>query len=207
MDSLVHWFQNVAPIIGQYRYPLLAGITVLEGTASLLVVSVLAAAGLLSPWATFLSCLIGGIIGGYFWYGVGYWAGAWPLEKFMHSSPVRRALLERIREHSERAAGIIVFLAKLGYGITTPTLIIAGSPKFDLKRFSAANLLGSLIWVTVLFWASFGAGIPAIGLVSKFRALGIIIVAVVIGALSVWLLRVVSNALIRRIQREIPENE
>ncbi len=207
MDSLVHWFQGVAPIIGQYRYPLLAGITILEGTASVLVVGVLAAAGLLNPWATYLACLIGSTVGGYFWYGIGYWAGAWPLEKFMHSSPVRRALLKRIREHSERAAGIIVFLAKLGYAITTPTLIIAGSLRFDLKRFSMANLSGTLIWVSVLFWASYGTGIPAVGLLSKFKAFGVILVIAVVGAVAILLLRKMSSALIRWVQAGIPENE
>ncbi|HTP57225.1 MAG TPA: VTT domain-containing protein [Candidatus Paceibacterota bacterium] len=205
MNSLVHWFQTVSPMIGQYRYPLLAGITVIEGTVSLLVVGVLAAAGVLSPWATFVSCLIGSVIGGYFWYGVGYWAGAGPLEKFMHSSEVRRALFERIREHSERAAGIIVFLAKLGYAITVPTLIIVGSLRFDLKRYSLANAAGTLIWVSVLFWVSFFAGKPAVQLVANLRVAGIIVVIAVVGVLSVWLLRVTSSALIRRVQAGIKD--
>lgn len=202
MEFLTHWFESIEPFVGHYQYVILAGITVLEGTWSLLVVGVLAAAGLLNPWLTFTACLIGSIVGGFFWYGIGFWAGAWPLEKFMHASEVRRAIFMRIREHSERAAGIIVFLSKLGYAITVPTLIIVGSLKFNLKRFALANIAGSIIWVTVLFWVSFAAGKPAVQLLASFRLAGIIIVIVLIGGLSVWLLRVVSNTLIRRVQSE-----
>ncbi|HUO75614.1 MAG TPA: DedA family protein [Candidatus Paceibacterota bacterium] len=205
MSPLLHWFQGVSPVIGQYRYPLIAGITVLEGTVSLLVFGVLAAAGILNPWATFFSCIIGSVVGGYFWYGIGFWAGARPLERFMHSSEVRRALFERIREHSERTAGIIVFLAKLGYAITVPTLIIVGSLRFDLKRYSLANAAGTFIWVSVLFWLSFFAGKPAVQLVASLRIAGIFIIVAVVGVLTVWLLRIASSALIRRVQAGIKD--
>ena len=202
MDFLAHWFQAVEPFVGQYRYPLLAGVTILEGTWSVLVVGVLAAAGVMNPWWTFIACLVGTSVGGFFWYGVGFWAGEAPLKKFMHSTEVRRALFERIKEHSERAAGIIVFLSKLGYAITVPTLIIVGSLRFNMKKFAVANIAGSIIWISVLFWVSFGAGKPAMQLLASFRIAGIVVVVVIVGLLSVWLLRVVSNTLIRRVQSE-----
>ena len=59
MDILAHWFQAVEPFVGQYRYALLAGVTILEGTWSVLVVGVLAAAGVMNPWWTFIACLVG----------------------------------------------------------------------------------------------------------------------------------------------------
>jgi membrane protein DedA with SNARE-associated domain len=207
MEALAQWFQDIAPFIGQYRYPLLIAITVLEGTWVVIAAGIMSAADLLSPPWTYLACLAGTTLGGFFWYGVGYWAGAWPLEKFMHSTPVRRALLDRIRRHSNRSAGIIVFFTKLMYGATVPTLIIVGSLRYDLKRFTWYNFAGTFIWTSALFWGGFGVGRPVVEFLASLRFTGVVIVVLVLGVLITWGLRTSSNWIFRKVQAAIPEEE
>jgi membrane-associated protein len=207
MDGITQWFQSVAPFIGEYRYPLLVIVTVLEGTGTLIAVGVMSAAGILEPFWTYVACLAGTTLGGFFWYGIGYFAGSWPLEKFMHSSPVRRALFDRIRKHSDRAAGVIVFLTKLMYAATVPTLIIVGSLKYSLKRFAWYNFAGTLIWTSVLFWGSFGVGKPVVEFLASLHFSGVLLSIVLLGALIIWGLRTSSNLILRKMQQSIPEEE
>ena len=207
MEAITQWFVGLAPFIGEYRYPLLVIVVVLEGTWTVITVGILSAAELLNPVWAYLACLLGTTLGGFFWYGVGYWAGAWPLERFMHSTPVRRAWLDRIRRHSDRAAGIIVFLTKLMYAATVPTLIIVGSLRYNIRRFAWYNFAGSFIWTTVLFWGSFGIGKPVAQYLASLRFTGVVIAVVVLGTLIIWGLRTFSNLMIRKVQAAIPEDE
>lgn len=207
MEAVAAWFQSMAPFLGQYKYPILIFVTIAEGTFTVIAVGIMSAAEILQPWWTYLACVAGTTIGGFFWYGVGYWGGSWPLERFMHGTPVRKALFNRIRHHSDRAAGIIVFLSKLMYAVTTPTLIIVGSLRYDLKRFAWYNFAGSVIWTTVLFWASYGIGRPIAEYLVSLRFTGVLLIGIIIGGLVIWALRTFSAMMLRRVQAAIPEEE
>jgi len=207
MEAFIAWFSSIAPFIGEYRYPLLTVITILEGTFTTIAVSIAAAAtDLFQPGWTYLACVVGTTLGGFFWYAVGYWGGAWPLEKFMHSTPVRRALLDRIRHHSDRAAGMLVLLTKLMYAATVPTIIIVGSLRYNIKRFAWYYFSGSVIWTTVLFWAGYAIGEPIALYLASLHFTGVVLVVALLGALIVWGLRSASNMIIRRVQSAIPED-
>jgi len=205
MSPLETYAVQQAPWFLEHRYLILLAVTSLEGTWSILAAGTLTAAGFFAVWPALLVCILGEVLGGFLWYGVGRLVGVNVIERFMHGSVVRRALLDRIRQHSERTAWLIVILVKLTYSATVPTLILIGSLRYNLKRYALANAIGSIGWVAMLFWLSFGVGKPVVQYLSSLRAVGLIVGGLVFGGLALWGLSIAGAKVLRRIQEEAPE--
>lgn len=184
------------------KYLILFVIGTLEGTGTMLAAGALTAAGWFSPWPALAVCMVAETVGGYLWYGIGYFAGGSVIDRFTHTSPVRRAFMERLRHHSERSAAWVVLLVKLTYSVTVPTLIFIGSLRYDLKKFSAANLVGSIGWVLMLFGLGFAFGKPAVRYIPLFRQAGTVALVVIVVIITLWIIKSIGNAVMRRVGGE-----
>lgn len=148
------------PSLLEYRYLILLIATSLEGFNTMILAGFLISIGTLSLIPAFFVCLAGEIFNSFMWYGVGYWAGAKPIDWFVRNSPRKKRFVQRIRSYLEKYTGRIVLLMKLTYSVTIPVMIMTGSLKYNLKKFTLYNVIGSIGWVIMMFsiGAFFGEG-------------------------------------------------
>ena len=149
MDQFFASIQSYFPILAQYKYLLLFLASLIEGFNVFILTGFLVSIGTFSLLPAFGVSLAGELVNSYFWYAVGYWGGAKPIDFFIRKSPKKRRLVEKIRGYLQQYTGRILLLMKLTYSITIVTIILIGSIKYSLKKFSLINFIGSIGWVTI----------------------------------------------------------
>lgn len=107
---------------------------------------------------TFLLFTLGYTINGYIWYTVGYFAGSKPIDKWGRSKPKSEKIINKVQEYFERYSGRAIILTKFTFSLTIATLIMAGSLKYDFKKFSVYNFIGSIGWVVVTLFVGYFFG-------------------------------------------------
>src|SRR3989338_11321263 len=104
----------------------------------------LASIGSVEFWPVLLIVLAGEILNGYMWYAVGYFGGAKPIDKWGRKDEKSRKIIEKVEEYFNRYSGRAIILTKLTFSLTIATLIMAGSLKYDFRKFHLYNFVGSL---------------------------------------------------------------
>lgn len=107
---------------------------------------------------SFTAFLLGYMANGYAWYAVGYFAGAKPLDKWGRTKPNSDKIINTVQGYFERHSGKAIIITKLTLSLTIVTLIMAGSLKYNLKKFSWYNFLGSVGWVALTMSVGFFFG-------------------------------------------------
>ncbi len=139
------------PLLLHYKYLLLLVVGTLEGFNVFIIAGFLISIGTLAFVPAFFICLVGELINSYFWYFVGYYGGAKPIDFFVRKSQKKRALVEKIRTYMHQHTAKVLVLVKLTYSVTVATLILIGSIKYSLKKFSFYNFFSSIGWVIITF--------------------------------------------------------
>lgn len=150
MEVFFSFIQAHFPFIITHKYTFLLLGALIEGMNSMILGGFLVSTGSIKFVPTSLTFLIGYILNGYAWYTVGYFGGArfvfdrW--RKIDENSKKVKAL-QRVEEYFERYSGKAIVLTKFTFSLTIATLIMAGSLKYNLRKFSWYNFLGSVGWV------------------------------------------------------------
>ncbi len=200
IDSFTALFATHQAVILQYRYALLMLVVVFEGTATMIATGTLIATGFFNPAYALAVCVLAEILDGFIWYTVGYYFGATPIEYFIRNSPGRQAFMAAIRRHSDRSAGLVVLLVKMTYSVTNATLILIGSLKYNLKRFTFFNVIGSVGWATMLLSLGYVFGQAALAYLPAFRVVGVTVFFVICGVVTLIALKYFGDTLIRRVR-------
>ncbi|KKS12635.1 MAG: hypothetical protein UU70_C0038G0007 [Candidatus Yanofskybacteria bacterium GW2011_GWA1_41_6] len=158
METFFSFFQSNFPAIIHYRYLFLFLGATIEGMNTIILAGFLASIGSVALLPAFLLSVLGVIINGYIWYMVGYFAGAKPIDKWGRKDPKSRKIIEKVEEYFEKYSGRAIVFTKLTWSLTIATLIMAGSFKYDLKRFGWYNFLGSAGWATLTFFIGYFFG-------------------------------------------------
>ena len=149
MEFSLSFLQNQFPIILEHKYLFLFLGSMLEGLNTFVLGGFLISIGKLNFWPTFSVFVIGYSINGFIWYGVGYFAGAKPIDKWLRSKPSSQWILERVQKYFQKYSGRAIVITKSTLSLTVTTLILAGSLKYNLKQFGWYNFLGSVGWVII----------------------------------------------------------
>ncbi len=158
MEALFHWLQLNFPFIIEHKHVFLFLGAAIEGMNTIILGGFLASIGSISFLPIFLLCILGETLNGYAWYAVGYYAGAKPIDKWGRSKPKSRKIIEIVERYFQRYSGRAIIFTKLTWSLTIATLIMAGSFKYDLKKFSKYNFLGSVGWVSIMFFIGYAFG-------------------------------------------------
>ena len=164
MESLFSSFQQNFPLLVEYKYLFLFLGATFESLNTIILSGFLASIGSVSFWPMLLICLAGEILNGYLWYTVGYFGGAKPIDRWGRKDAKSLKIIETVERYFHRYSGRAIILAKLTWSLTIATMIMAGSFKYDLKKFSLYNLIGAIGWVAITFFIGyvFGEGYQAI---------------------------------------------
>src|SRR3990167_4454917 len=158
METFFSFFQSNFPAIIHYRYLFLFLGATIEGMNTIILAGFLASIGSVALLPAFLLSVLGVIINGYIWYMVGYFAGAKPIDKWGRKDPKSRKIIEKVEEYFEKYSGRAIIFTKFTFSLTIATLIMAGSLKYNLKKFTLYNFIGSVGWVMVTLFIGYFFG-------------------------------------------------
>lgn len=158
MEEFFNFFQAIFPTLVEHKYLFIFLGASIEGMNTTILAGFLASVASVSLWPAFFICLVGEFINGFVWYAVGYYAGAKPIDKWGRKDKKSRNIIEKVEEYFKRYSGRAILFAKVTWSLTIATMITAGSLKYDFKRFAWYNLLGSVMWIGMVFFIGFFFG-------------------------------------------------
>lgn len=146
MENILLFFQDHFPVLFSHTYIFLFLGAAIEGITTLVVGGFLVSTHSIKFFPAFLAFALGHALNGYLWYTVGYYAGAKPIDRWGRNQDQSRKIIERVEHYFHRYSGRAIFFTKFTFSLTIATLIMAGSLKYDLRKFSLYNVLGSICW-------------------------------------------------------------
>ncbi len=123
-----------------------AGLPV-PGTIVLVAAGAFARQGMMVWYWAYAAALVGVVIGDHIAYAVGWLGGGWVEERFGASAAWQSAL----DQLNQRAAWTIFLTRWLITPIGSVVAMIAGISRYPLHKFTALDVAGEFIWVTI-YW-------------------------------------------------------
>jgi len=158
MENIIHLFESSFPTLVEYKYLLLFLGAIFEGLNSMVLGGFLVSVGTIKFIPIFLIFTVGYVLNGYLWYVVGYFAGAKPIDKWIRKDKKGRKIIEKVEEYFHRYSGRAIIFTKFTFSLTIATLIMAGSLKYNLRKFSLYNFIGSIGWVSLTLFIGYFFG-------------------------------------------------
>ncbi len=158
MENVIHLFESSFPTLVEYKYLFLFLGSIFEGLNSMVLGGFLVSVGTIKLLPIFLIFTVGYVFNGYLWYSVGYFAGAKPIDKWVRKDKKGRKIVEKVEEYFHKYSGRAIVFTKFTFSLTIATLIMAGSLKYNLRKFSLYNFIGSIGWVALTLFIGFFFG-------------------------------------------------
>lgn len=158
MDIVLQFIQLYFPALVAHKYLFLFLGAMIEGLNTMVLGGFLVSVDTIKLLPTFLLFLLAYTINGYIWYAVGYFAGAKPIDKWGRKDQKGRKIIEKVEEYFGRYSGRAIILTKFTFSLTIATLIMAGSLKYNLRKFTLYNFIGSIGWVAVTLFVGYFFG-------------------------------------------------
>ena len=158
MENAFLYIENHLPFLVEYKYLFIFVGAAVEGMNTTILAGFLASVASISLWPAFFVCLAGEVVSGFSWYTVGYYAGSKPIDRWGRKDKKSRKIIEKVEEYFQRYSGRAILFAKITWSLTIATMITAGSFKYDLKKFAIYNVLGSTLWIGMVFFVGFFFG-------------------------------------------------
>src|SRR3989338_3246501 len=158
MEQFLGFLQQNFPVIVNYKYLFLFLGAMIEGLNTMVLGGFLVSVNTIKLLPIFLLFTLAYTINGYIWYTVGYFAGAKPIDKWGRKDQKGRKIIEKVEEYFEKYSGRAIIITKFTFSLTIATLIMAGSLKYDLKKFTFYNFIGSVGWVVVTLFVGYFFG-------------------------------------------------
>ena len=190
IDFFIHLDTHLAEIISKYgteTYVILfliifaeTGLVVmplLPGDSLLFAAGIFARLGDLNPWLLTGLLIVAAILGD----TVNYWVGKriGPKAFTSESRFFKRKYLDQTRGFYARHGGKTIILARFVPIVRTFAPFVAGVGEMHYGRFLAYNVVGGVVWVTLLVWAGYLFGdIPVVRERFELVILGIIGISV-----------------------------
>jgi membrane-associated protein len=172
LDMILNLDETIISVIQTYGiwiYPLLFVIIFLEtglvitpflpGDSLLFAAGAIASTGLINIWIIFFILLAAAILGDSTNYLIGRFIG----RKMTKSKFVKKEYLEKTQHFYDKYGGKTIILARFIPIIRTFAPFVAGIGKMEYSKFISFNVIGALLWVSIVTSAGFFFGnIPLI---------------------------------------------
>ncbi len=158
MDQFVNFLQTHFPILVSHKYLFLFLGSALEGMNTMVLGGFLVSTGFVSLSPVFFIFILGETLNGFIWYTVGYFAGSKPIDKWGRSKPRSEKVISTVQKYFEKYSGRAILITKFTFSFTIATEIMAGSLKYDIKKFSYYNFIGSVGWVCMTLFTGYFFG-------------------------------------------------
>lgn len=158
MEQFLNFLQLHFPLILEHKYIFLFLGAMIEGLNTMVLGGFLVSTNSIPLLPTFLVFTLGYTVNGYLWYLVGYFGGAKPIDKWGRKDPKSEKIINTVQHYFEIHSGKAIIITKFTFSLTIAALIIAGSLKYNLKRFTLYNFIGSIGWVAMTLFIGYFFG-------------------------------------------------
>jgi membrane-associated protein len=172
LDMILNLDDTIITVIQTYGiliYPLLFAVIFLEtglvitpflpGDSLLFAAGAIASTGLISIWVVYLIVLAAAILGDSANYFIGKFIGG----RIAKSRFVKKEYIERTQNFYDKHGGKTIILARFVPIIRTFAPFVAGIGKMKYSKFIGFNVIGAVLWTSLLTFAGFFFGnIPLI---------------------------------------------
>lgn len=168
---------SILNLLYEHRYIFSFLGALFEGTYIMILGGVLYKFGYFKLWGVLVILLSGYVLNGVMFYLMGRMGGNTALEKWGGRFHLTKKLLAKLEDYFKKHSIKTIFITRITYGLSGPTMMIAGSFKMKWKKFLIVNLVASLIWVLIMFGLGyvFGTSFKALGEITKGIAIGAVI--------------------------------
>lgn len=98
------------------------------------------------------------VVGSSLGYAIGYYGGRPVLERYRYTFHIRDGTLARGEELFGRYGALTILAARFVFGLRVIAGPLAGVLRMPWKRFAFFNLLGAVLWVTVIAFVGYSFG-------------------------------------------------
>src|SRR3989344_3724670 len=158
MEAVLQFLETSFPVLIAHKYLFLFLGAMVEGLNTMVLGGFLVSIDTIKLLPTFLLFILAYTINGYIWYAVGNFAGAKPIDKWGRKDEKGRKIIEKVESYFNKYSGRAIIITKFTFSLTVATLIMAGSLKYNLKKFSLYNFVGSIGWVAVTLFVGYFFG-------------------------------------------------
>lgn len=158
MENFLNFIQLNFPLLFEHKYIFLFLGAMIEGLNTMVLGGFLVSTGSIPLLPTFVVFTLGYTVNGYLWYLVGYFGGSKPIDKWGRSKPKSEKIINTVQRYFERHSGKAIVITKFTFSLTIVALIMAGSLKYNLKRFTLYNFIGSIGWVAMTLFIGYFFG-------------------------------------------------
>ena len=158
MEAVLQFLETSFPVLIAHKYLFLFLGAMIEGLNTMVLGGFLVSVNSIKLLPTFLLFILAYTLNGYIWYTVGYFAGAKPIDKWGRKKEKSKRVIEKIEHYFTKYSGRAIVITKFTFSLTVATLIMAGSLKYSLKKFTLYNFVGSIGWVTVTLFVGYFFG-------------------------------------------------
>jgi membrane-associated protein len=150
----------------------------LPGDSLLFVAGALAAGGVMNIHALVLMLIAAGVIGDSVNFAIGRWIGP-RVFRYDDSWFFKKAYLERTHRYFERYGGRTIIIARFVPVVRTYAPFVAGIGAMPYRRFLFFNVVGAVLWVTLIAYAGYLFGqVPVVQKNLTLVILGIILLSI-----------------------------
>ena len=176
----------IGDLIAAHGYWVLAIGCFIEGETVLLLAGFAAHRGHLHPLGVLAVASVAGFAGDQFYFWLGRRHGA----RVLARRPVWARQAGRVQALVQRWDAAFIVGVRFAYGLRVAGPLLMGASTMSAWRFAAFNALGALIWATLVGGLGWVFGEAAQRLLDRVQHIeGWLLLALVVAALAVWLLR------------------
>jgi membrane protein DedA with SNARE-associated domain len=177
---------TVQDFIQTFGYAAVFAGTFLEGETILLLGGFAAYQGYLSFAGVWAVATAGGFLGDLVFFLLGRWQGPRIFERF----PRLRPRAEKVNALLLRYHGPVIIVLRFLYGLRLSGVMVIGASPLPAARFVGYNLIGALLWATVIGGAGYLFGNVMELLLKDIRRYEeLVTLAVILGGAVFWLIR------------------
>lgn len=175
---------SILNLLYEHRYIFSFLGALFEGTYVMILAGVLYKFGYFKLWGVMIVLLGGYFLNGIMFYTIGRTGGNTALEKWRNRFHLTKKILLKLEEYFKKHSIKTIFITRITYGLSGPTMIIAGSFKMKWKKFLTVNLISSLVWVLIIFGLGyvFGTSFKALGEITRGIAIGVVVALFILTA-------------------------
>lgn len=190
MEGLLTFLQNHAPYLIDHKYLFLFLGGMIEGMNSLVLGGFIASTGQVKLQFLFPLLVIAHTINGYGWYLVGYLGGAKSLDKWGHKNKISHNVINKIENYFHRYSGRTIMFAKFTFSLEIATMILCGSLKYNLKKFSKYNFYGSAGWVGMTVFVGYFFGQSFKLIFNVLKSFTLLILFLVLAIIIIYIIKI-----------------
>lgn len=181
---------QITLLIIQYKYLILFPFLVIEGPVVTIIAAFLASPAHreLSLPILFVEVVVADLTGDIFYYCVGRFGGLRIVSRWGRKFGLTEARFLKIEEYFKNHGGKTIVAGKIGHGFGWPTMIVAGATRMNFFRFLSVCLGVSIIKSSFLMFLGYYYGKSYNELSNNVHNGGVILSAVLIGAIIVYFL-------------------